>query len=584
MELDLDETMDGLMSGTFRWKKTKKLPSMPAREGSQGSHLDVSKGWMEYFLSRGGSDQEKMKLITTAQSDMSIIDCLSMPLSIASLCIKAGIYDVNNPPTIMHIVCVGTSSKAEGRVLNQTNCFSELAYIFSNVKDIRLYFVGPEMTSSSKHPRNVAPNLQVSEFRGTSKEFFRQASHLMMGSSTVVVGMNCGFGNWENPLPVRFNLLMDWLPDLYFLTGTKLPLLFTCANDYADLSGEVAIMQHIMGSYFIVAPAKNDFSYASTLVPPASEKKKNKTDFSCGNSFCYGVQGHDKSRRQKIEVGDLASLMRALQAPLLPIPSIFKPALPFGTTQPESSLSHSAVVSGISPSTSTVTIEHEEFAALLRQKEEAERMQADRAAALEASSAAEKKAAVKLKEAQDEAKRFEEKQKEARANIEAGAQLEAKQEKVAMEEAVAKRQVEKRAAQEEEQKKETVREKEEESRKHMVSKKSSTTEESVGSALSKELVHDLCTVQQSTGPSPTNTTTEGTLQILVKFHVAVTSLVDLEVDIQNATKTLRLGIRINGEVEVVSVPLLSRILIDNMKAKFSKKKSTLTIKAAMVLM
>lgn len=574
MEVDLDETEDGYMSGTFRWKKSKKLPSMPAvREGlSEGLSgtppLDVSRGWMEYFLSRGSTDEERVQLVTQAKSDMSIIDCLSTPLSIATLCLQAGIYRPDRPLSILHIVCVGASSKAEGRVLNETNCFKELSYIFSNIDDIQLYLVGPEMAASTPQARMIASNLHATEFRGTSKEFFRQSPHLLMGSSTVVVGVNCGFGNWENPLPVRFNLLMEWLPDLYFLTGTKIPLLFTCANDYADLSGEVAVMQHVMGSCFIVAPGRNPFSYASTLIPPGKDGKggDNGSDYSCGNSFLYGVQSHDKSRRQKVAVGDVASLMRALQVPLLPIPSISSQLLPFG------SLSSSKTSASVSD---TVTAEHEQFAALLQQKAEAEKVQADRAAALQASAAAEKAAAAKLEAAQLEAKRLEAKQKEARDKIEAEAELERMLEKEKEREAIEKHRAAKKALAEN-----TNRlEKKLKDSLNVVApqeEKAITTKE-----MNKELIHTHCTICQTT-VTPSDSLESVRLNVVIKFHVPVASLSDLEVDIENATRTLRLGIRVNGEVEIVDVPLLSHVLTETMKAKFSKKKVILTLEADMI--
>ena len=104
----------------------------------------------------------------------------------------------------------------------------------------------------------------------TSIHFFRANSDLL-SQLTFVYGLNCGFGNWENPLPVRYNLLLEWLQDLYFLTGTQLPLVFTCANDYADLSGENQIMQKLMGSYYLLPPTENPFGFASTFI--SSESK-----------------------------------------------------------------------------------------------------------------------------------------------------------------------------------------------------------------------------------------------------------------------------------------------------------------------
>ena len=72
----------------------------------------------------------------------------------------------------------------------------------------------------------------------------------------------------QNPESRRYELLRSWLPDLQFLTATSLPLLFTCANDYADLTGETAILGQLLGARFIVRPQENPFSYASTMVPP----------------------------------------------------------------------------------------------------------------------------------------------------------------------------------------------------------------------------------------------------------------------------------------------------------------------------
>lgn len=69
-DLDLGEgSEDGYMSGTFRWKKTKKLLSMPKVLSMSKSQLDldVSMGWMEYFFSRAASDQETLDLITKAK-------------------------------------------------------------------------------------------------------------------------------------------------------------------------------------------------------------------------------------------------------------------------------------------------------------------------------------------------------------------------------------------------------------------------------------------------------------------------------------------------------------------------------------
>lgn len=118
-------------------------------------------------------------------------------------------------------------------------------------------------------------------------------------------GFNCGFGNFENPMPKKFDLLLSWISDLFFLTGTQLPLFFTCANHYADVSGEISIMYHILGASLILLPQENPFSFASTLIPPKTKwasKGEEPTEFSRGNSYFYGVQYCDKLRRKRINV------------------------------------------------------------------------------------------------------------------------------------------------------------------------------------------------------------------------------------------------------------------------------------------
>lgn len=314
-ELDLDGTGDGY-SGTFRWKKSKILPSMPSIscDISQLGKLNLSRGWMEYFQSRQQSVESTNELVSLIQHDLCFIDCLSTPLTISYLCqhyFQHLTTSTSSPPNsdLLNIICIGASQKAEGRVLLETNCYQEISYNIPNIAHINLYLVGPEMEPSS--PRQLSSNLTAFTFQGTSMQFFRSHTHCLT-QQTIVIGLNCGYGNWENPLPRRYELTFQWLPDLYFLTGTKLPIYFTCANDYADLIGEIALHQLVFGSYFILAPAENRFGYASTLIPPSNTSNPN--EYSRGNSYLYGIQGSDKHRRKVINSGDVTGLVKALKS------------------------------------------------------------------------------------------------------------------------------------------------------------------------------------------------------------------------------------------------------------------------------
>lgn len=306
-DIDLDGVQEGGYSGTFRWKKDKKLPLMPTFNRDSSIVLDEKKGWMTYFTSR--NKDAALQLVVKAQQDLSLVDCLSTPISLSYFINKLKLKSMLNIPEI-HIVCIGVSSKAEGRVFIETNCWNELSYFLGHKKLVNIWFVGPEMEEVDCTPMNEDNNVNLCFhcYNGTAIEFFRSQISLLR-SPTIVIGLNCGFGNWENLGPRRYNLLKSWLPDLFFLTSTSLPLIFTCANHYADLRGELLVMYHILGAQFLVKGEANPFGYASTFIPPGVDPgtaaaAASEDNYSRGNSFWYAVQGFDRSRRRKVDVKD----------------------------------------------------------------------------------------------------------------------------------------------------------------------------------------------------------------------------------------------------------------------------------------
>ena len=240
-----------------------------------------------------------MSLIKAAKADMSLIDCLSFPLSILFALNEMKFNEKlkSSSTDILHIVCIGCSSKAEERVLIGSDTWQELFIAFDGViQELHLYLVGPEMSDTYDYDKRCHIH------KTTAKEFFRNNLFLLQ-SCCVVVGLNCGFGNFENPLPRRYDLLLEWLGDLYFLTGTKLPLIFTCANDYADLDGENQIMQKILGCNYILQPTENPYGFASTFISEvAPEGREDMENYSRGNSFVYAVQGNDRQRRRVLNL------------------------------------------------------------------------------------------------------------------------------------------------------------------------------------------------------------------------------------------------------------------------------------------
>ncbi len=325
--IDLDGQEGELMTGVFRWKKSHKLRSLPTSPNfnTEKQRLDVSKGWMEYFTSRVETGGALGELVSFVQKDLAMIDCLSFPLSVLQALRTSGLSTASTEQRLstLHIVCLGCSAKAEERVLRETCCFEELALgLQHHCSDIELYMVGPEMSctqkdiaqgnSSARTSSYLCP-MRAHTFKGTAGTFFKEHKSLLplpdsrvtdsaTTVNTVCVGFNCGFGNYENPGLTRYDLLMSWYSDLVFLLSFPLmPLIFTCANDYADLDGECYLHSHFLGSNFICLPQKNAFSCASTFVSDAVAASQNNSpsDFSCGNSYWYAVQGTNAPRRRK---------------------------------------------------------------------------------------------------------------------------------------------------------------------------------------------------------------------------------------------------------------------------------------------
>lgn len=331
--IDLNGQEGSMMTGVFRWKKSHHLRSLPA--SSTGSS-DFTKGWMELFQSRCKSKKELENLVEYVQQDLSIIDCLSFPATIVSAIKRSNLLSENQSQSQqveildeLHIVCMGCSSKTEERILRETRCWHELGIALQgSVHHVHLYLVGPELSCTEN---NVLPfhrpllsdiemswsalelaHLTAHTHKGTASDFFKSHKHLIplpsmvaglsqRSVNTIAVGLNCGFGNFDNPGPSRYDLLISWYGDLAFLCSLQcLPMIFTCANDYADLTGEVMLHSNYFGSIFLCNPNQNPFCCASTFV---AEGHNSTEDFSCGNIYWYAVQGSDSRRKCKFADG-----------------------------------------------------------------------------------------------------------------------------------------------------------------------------------------------------------------------------------------------------------------------------------------
>ncbi|POM59473.1 hypothetical protein PHPALM_31797 [Phytophthora palmivora] len=286
--LKLDPRGDGMYSGTFRWLESKVFPHLPPFPSQA---LDFSGGWKEFLASRS-SPNDHVDLVATATYDPSMLDALSFPVTL--LYVTQLLQLCNGPE--LRVLVIGASQKAEQRVWRITNYWNELAAVYAKAK-VTLFFIGPEVDErdADRVKQNLPGNLSVRHFRGTFGDF-QDSQHFSYCTpeTSVIVGYNTGFGNFVDSC--RHELLLSWLPDLYRIAESKIPAIFTCANDYADMNGEFAVQSRVIGANMLLLPKQNPFSAASHF----HEEGQRDSAWSRGSSFLYVVCGIDKSRpRQK---------------------------------------------------------------------------------------------------------------------------------------------------------------------------------------------------------------------------------------------------------------------------------------------
>ncbi|ETN04319.1 hypothetical protein PPTG_15008 [Phytophthora nicotianae INRA-310] len=301
--LKLDPRGDGMYSGTFRWLESKVFPQLPPFPSHS---VDLSAGWREFLASRS-STIDNVDLVATAMHDPSMLDALSFPITL--LHVTQMLHLCTGPE--LRVLVVGASQKAEQRVWRITNYWNDAAAFYAKTK-VTLLFIGPEVDERDVKVKEGQPgNLVVHHFRGTFGDF--QDSQLFSDctpETSVIVGYNTGFGNFVDSH--RHELLFSWLPDLHRIAESRIPAIFTCANDYADMNGEFAVQSRIVGAEMLLLPKQNPFSAASHF----HEEEKRDTAWSRGSSFMYVVCGVDKTRQFDVDSGDVGALQKRLDAEL----------------------------------------------------------------------------------------------------------------------------------------------------------------------------------------------------------------------------------------------------------------------------
>ena len=147
-------------------------------------------------------------------------------------------------------------------------------------------------------PIRIAKNMACKIFVGTSDEFFDSHPSLSKYYNvdletrtfrmTVAMGFNPGFGAG---IP---QLMKSWTKSLIQLATLGIPAIFSQANDYSDLNGELRLLKGVVGVRFVLTPTKNPFAMATV----AQGRVNGKNGWSCGNSYIYAFQNFRKDHQQ----------------------------------------------------------------------------------------------------------------------------------------------------------------------------------------------------------------------------------------------------------------------------------------------
>ena len=243
----------------------------------------------------------------TLHVDPPMIDGLSYPLSLVFALQQLRLTPPKPGP--LYLLIAGASSKAEERLTRDSDYWQEVGHFFPS-SSIELVFVGPEIaTSSHGKSTKLASKLKARRFHGTLGELLAKET-FHTAESSIVVGFNTGMGNAsEGMAKGGYALMQSWLPDLLAMLRLGLVSVFTCANDYSDLRGELSIFQTLHAE-LILPPRRNPFK-AATVV---RESDAERCEWSCSSCFMYAVCGRQEGAPPLPKPGaDLSDLRKALK-------------------------------------------------------------------------------------------------------------------------------------------------------------------------------------------------------------------------------------------------------------------------------
>ena len=259
MRFDHNGPAKGECVGTLRWSHIDRFPALPPwpRDPDRPKYPrgpQLLDNWFTYLEHRiPANDKGEIRI------EPPMIDGLSYVLSLVYASQRLRMKPPDPGP--LTFIIAGASSRAEERLLRETTYWEELTHFMPDCKKIVLIFCGPEIDHARHNVRSEhGPRMSARCFHGTLGELLRAEPTNFTAEDTIVVGFNPGFGNTSAGMARGgFTLMQSWLPDLCALLARGLCAIFTCANDYSDLRGEIAIFQQLLKADIVLAPTKNPF-------------------------------------------------------------------------------------------------------------------------------------------------------------------------------------------------------------------------------------------------------------------------------------------------------------------------------------
>ena len=88
--------------------------------------------------------------------------------------------------------------------------------------------------------------------------------------------------------------------------------IFTCANDYSDLRGEMLVFK-LLQARLVSSPQRCPFKAATIVRAPSSERSANGgVEWSCSSCYLYAVRGRTEGAPPLVEGPTLLSALKKL--------------------------------------------------------------------------------------------------------------------------------------------------------------------------------------------------------------------------------------------------------------------------------